>query len=410
MSCERLDRLIHLFLDGGLDQDQERGLQEHLSKCERCAKRLALLQKIEGTAKRFPAKEPSQEYWDTFSSRLRDKITAREQESPGFNLRKALESVFAYSPLKIKVAAGLVSIVLVFIIGKLYIDYKGQEIVPSKVTVQPEQPPPLEITDVEEEALPAAGTKERAQPIPEKPEVEKERVVPVVEPGKVKPVQEAARGKAEVLTKKGEPALQPEVTEEMPSVGIPAPPERLVEQPEEPPKAQLETAKAEPVGAGAEVKAKDKESRDVMAPREKAAKVVGIPEPAEVKEPKPKQFVLRDLRASVRAAVPTEPYVAREMTIPRIEEDDTLMRVEDLAQAIQVWKAYIEKNPDDSLTNEGYLQVATAYYVLAKLTADTTRISEGSKTIEEYIQRVKDREIKDQLNDRARKIEALRQK
>ncbi|NIN00444.1 MAG: hypothetical protein GTO24_20900 [candidate division Zixibacteria bacterium] len=410
MSCERLDRLIHLFLDGRLDQDQERELQEHLSKCERCAKRLALFQKIEGTAKRIPAKEPSQEYWNSFSSRLRAKITAREQESPGFGLKKALESIFAYSPLKIKVAAGLVSIVLVFIIGKLYIDYKGQEIVPSQVTVQPEQPPPLEIKDMEEEALPAAGTKERAQPIPEKPEVQKERVVPVFESEKVKEVQETARGKADVLTKKGEPAPEPEAGEEMPSVGIPAPPERLVEQAEELPKAQLETAKAEPVGAGVEEKAKDKESRDIMAPREEAAKVVGIPEPAEVEEPKPRQFVVRDLRASVRAVAPAEQYLAREMTIPRIEEDDTLMRAEDLAQAIQVWKAYIEKNPEDSLTKEGYLQVATAYYLLAKLTADTTRISEGSKTIEEYIQQVKDREIKDELNDRLRKIEALKQR
>lgn len=409
MSCERLDRLIHLFLDGRLDQDQERELKEHLSKCERCAAKLALLRSMEGSARRIETKEPSQEYWNTFSSRVRDKIAAREQESPGFDLKRALESIFAYSPLKIKVAAGLVSIVLVFIIGKLYIDYKGQEIVPSKVTVQPEQPPPLEITDMEEEeALPAAQTKERAQPIPEKPEVQKERAVPVVEPGKVKPGQETARGKAEVLTKKGEPAPEPGVREEMPSVGVPAPPERLVEEAEEPPKAQLETAKAEPVGAGVEEKAKDKESREIMAPREEAAKVVGIPEPAEVKEPK--QFVLRDLRASVRAVAPAEQYLAREMTIPRIEEDDTLMRVEDLAQAIQVWKAYIEKNPDDSLTNEGYLQVATAYYLLAKLTADTTRISEGSKTIEEYIQQVKDKEIKDQLNDRVRKIEALRQK
>ena len=125
MSCGRFDKLINLFLDGRLDESEERELKKHLSECERCQERLSLLESVEGRAKKFGIKEPPQEYWDSFSSRVREKILARKERSPAFGLKKSLESIFSFSPLKIKLAAGLVSVVLVFIIGKLYVDYRG---------------------------------------------------------------------------------------------------------------------------------------------------------------------------------------------------------------------------------------------------------------------------------------------
>jgi hypothetical protein len=86
------------------------------------------------------------------------------------------------------------------------------------------------------------------------------------------------------------------------------------------------------------------------------------------------------------------------------------MQVDELRITIQVWKAYIEKNPLDSLTNQGYLQVATCYYLLAKLSQDTTLISEGSKLIREYLSQIKDPMIEDKLRDRLKKIKTLRQR
>jgi len=87
-----------------------------------------------------------------------------------------------------------------------------------------------------------------------------------------------------------------------------------------------------------------------------------------------------------------------------------LMQVDELRRTIQVWKAYIQENPADSLTNQGYLQVATCYYLLAKLSQDTTVISEGSKLIEEYLDQIKDPTVKEKLGARLRKIKALRKR
>jgi hypothetical protein len=261
-----------------------------------------------------------------------------------------------------------------------------------------------------EEGFPVPETRRKKQPLYEEPKMRKEPAAKVRLEERVLPL-EAAKVEKDVLSRKGEPPFERGIVEERPlPSAVTALPEAVKEEAEALPKGQREAPETKTTGAGVEEKAGFEEPGDVLAPGEEADKIVGIPQPAEAKKPKSKQFVLPDLTASLRKAMPAERYVAREMAIPRIEEDDTLMRAEDLTQAIKVWKAYIEKNPDDSLTKEGYLQVATAYYLLAKLTGDTTKISEGSKTIKEYIEQAKDKETKDQLNDRATKIEALRQR
>ena len=86
------------------------------------------------------------------------------------------------------------------------------------------------------------------------------------------------------------------------------------------------------------------------------------------------------------------------------------MQADELRRTIQVWKAYIQENPSDSLTNQGYLQVAIGYYLLAKLSQDTTVISEGSKLIDEYVDQIEDRKVKEELSGKLKKIKALRKR
>jgi len=217
LRCEGFDKLIHLFLDGRLDQAKERELKEHLSECEICARKLALLESLEGGAKRIEIKEPTQEYWNTFSSRVREKIIEREEKSFAFGLRKALQSIFSFSPLKIKVAAGLISVVLVFIIGKLYVDYRGHEVVPSKKVIRTEEQPQFEIMDFKKEkGFPTPETKQRAPSISEKPKMKKE-VAPVGEPERKDLPEEDITGEKEVVSKEEKPPAQPQVAEEAPT-------------------------------------------------------------------------------------------------------------------------------------------------------------------------------------------------
>ncbi|MCK4404027.1 MAG: zf-HC2 domain-containing protein [candidate division Zixibacteria bacterium] len=401
MSCEKFDKLIYLFLDGRLDQGKEKELKEHLSECERCTKKLALLELVEGRAKKIKTKEPPQEYWDSFSSRVRETILARKEISPVVGLKKALESIFSFSPLKIKVAAGLVSVVLVFIIGKLYVDYRGQEILPSKTVIQTEEQPQLDIMEMEKkEGFPVEEGRRKIGLISEKSERERKAVSKVT-----------AEGEKEALLRKEKIPTHAEVAEEkpVPAYASDLEPQTLIET-EAPTEQQLIPPESKPTGAGIEERTEEKLVVKMAAPEGKAEKAEEVPQKGEVEQLVTKDISLPPPTTGFRPYSAMDHYVVNEKVIPKIEEDDTLKQVGELRRVIQVWKAYIEENPTDSLTKQGYLQVATAYYLLAKLSPDTTVISEGSKLLEEYLDQIKDPMVKDNLIDRLKKIKALRQR
>jgi hypothetical protein len=411
LRCERFDKLIHLFLDGRLDQDKERELKEHLSECKRCQKRLAFLQSVEGRAEKIEIKEPSQEYWDTFSSRVREKILARKERSPVVGLKKALEGIFSFSPLKIKVAAGLVSVVLVFIIGKLYVDYRGQEILPSKEIIQTEEQPRLDIMEMEKKkGFPIEEGRRRIESISEKPKMEREPATAIQQEGKAIPPKREEDERGALLKEKKIPT-QPKVGQEKTAPAYaPILEAQTPIEAEKPSEQQFTPEEIKPTGAGMEKEGIEEKVIIKMAgPKEKVQKAEAVPQKREAEK-----AVSKDVGASVKPAFRTylamDHYVVNKKTIPRIEEDDTLMQVDELRRTIQVWKAYIRENPTDSLTNEGYLQVAMGYYLLAKLSPDTTVISEGSKLIEEYLDQIKDPTVKERLDTRLKKIKALRKR
>jgi len=401
LRCERFDKLIYLFLDGKLNQGKERELKEHLSECERCGKRLAFLESVEGKAKGIKAKEPPQEYWDTFSSRVREKIVAQQEKAPAFSLKNALESVFSFSPLKIRVAAGVISVVLVFIIGKLYVDYRGREIVPSKEVIQTKKSPQLDIMEMErEEEFPIEEARKKVKPSHEKSEIGKQPATAVQQEGKALPPKRAGDEKEALLREKKIPP-RPEVVEEkaVPAYA-PALEAQTPEEIETPSERQLIPPESKPTGAGMEEGVEEKEVRKVAAPKEKAQKG--------------EETVSKDVtvltKPALRVSLAMDHYLVNEKTVPKIEEADTLMQADELRRTIQVWKAYIQENPSDSLTNQGYLQVAIGYYLLAKLSQDTTVISEGSKLMDEYVDQIEDRKVKEELSGKLKKIKALRKR
>lgn len=397
MKCERFDKLIYLLLDGRLEKNEESELQEHLSKCEKCAQKLALLKSVEGTAKRIEIEEPQQEYWDTFSSRVREKIMEREEKSPAFRLKKTLQDIFSFSPLKMKVAAGLVSVVLVFIVGKLYVDYRGQEIVPSREVIRSEEQPQLDIMEMEKkEGFPIEEGRKKVRPSLEKSEIGRLPTTADQREGKAIP-EKRGESEKEALVKEKKIATQPKVAEEK---ALPPPAPTLKDQPpvetKRPTEQEFIPLEAEPTGAGAEEGVGEKVAIKMATPREKVQKAEGISQKG-----KAEQLVTKDISL---------PPPTRGFRPYSTEEDDTLMQVEELRRTIQVWKAYIEKNPLDSLTNQGYLQVAMAYYLLAKLSQDTTVISEGKKLIETYLDQIAEPALKKRLSDKLEEIKALREK
>jgi hypothetical protein len=398
LSCEKFDRLINLFLDGRLDQKQEEELKGHLSGCPRCAQKLAFLESLEKEARGIKAKEPSPSYWDDFSTRVRDKITAKEESTTLFGLKNALESFLTFSPLKIKIAAGLVSLVLVFFIGKLYVEHKGEKMIPPLEVVQTEEQSRLDITEIEEErGLATQEIEPKGEPIPGEQKTMKE-TAPAAPPKKQPPSPQVAKGEKEAQIETPEVEELPE-----PSSYAPAITEETLLKAES--SLQISIVPEEKAfGAGTEGKI------------EKDMTKIAVPDKVDIKEAdatQKREKALEPPRESPKWAGPPQKgvgYSLNEIKVHKLEDNDTSATVEDLRRTIKVWRDYIEQNPSDSLTKEGYLQIGIAYYLLAKITGDSTSISQGSEILKGYIEGIENTEIKAQLEDRISKIEALRKR
>jgi len=404
LSCGRFDKLINLFLDGRLAQSQEQELKEHLSRCKDCREKLPFLQSVEQKAKQIKATEPSEEYWDAFSSRVREKIIARQEESSALGLKKLLEGIFSFSPLKVKVAAGVISLVFVFVVGKLYLEYRGEHILPSREAAQLKEQPKLERMDEElkEQPSPREEIGEEAPSTLKKPEAVEQGVA---ERGKrVLPSSKPAAEKTVSGTGEEAPSL-PKATEEKtvpaaaPAVQIPAPAKGKAEE-------QAVVTESKPTGAGIHQEAEEKKAKIAsvaeMAPSGTQDSLHG----SGLKD----ELVVDLGLVSHQTTSRTAAYELDGNLIPKWGAADTAVQPDTLKRAIEVWRAYIQEHPADSLSKQGYLQIATAYYLLAKAGQDTSLVSEGSNLIEQYINQVQDPTVKSDLSSKLKQIQALKQK
>lgn len=409
MKCERFDKLIHLFLDGRLEKSEESELQDHLSACERCARKLTLLKSMEGAARKLEIEEPSQEYWDTFSSRIREKISEREEKSFAFGLKKALQGIFSFSPLKMKVAAGLVSIVLVFIVGKLYLDYRGQEILPRKGIIQTEEEPQLDVTKIAKKGeVSEAEDRDRPARPPDEPKREKKAVD--VEEAKKTAVPSGEPISGEEMAEELGTLTAPEVAEERGEPALaPSPVDKPAAEAQTPSQQPGVSPEAEQIGAGAQEKLGRAQEAAATAEQEKIAESRDLLGEADA-EGRAKGSVDLPQPTGFRSYTATTQYEVNRVTIPKMQDDDTLMPAEELRKTIEVWTKHIEENPTDSLNSQGYLQVAIGYYLLAKLSRDTTIISEGTRVIEEYHKQSDDPTVKKELSSTLEKMKALKGK
>jgi hypothetical protein len=296
-----------------------------------------------------------------------------------------------------------VSIVLVFLIGKLYLEHEGKEMIPPLEVVQTEEQPRLDITEIEEErGLATQEIEPRGEPIPGGPETEKE-AAPVAPLKKQQPSPPVTKEEKEALSEKPETSTQLEVVE------IPAPAHAPAIQEEALGEAESSLRRSavpeeKPVGAGIEGKI-EKDVTKIAAPdKDETRRADATQKRMKAEEP---------TIYSLKWAGPPQKgvgYSLNEIKVHKLDENDTLGTVDDLSRTIQVWRDYIEQNPSDSLTKEGYLQIGIAYYLLAKITGDSTSISQGSEILKGYIEVIEDTEIKAQLEDRVSKIEALRKR
>jgi hypothetical protein len=405
LSCKGIDKLISLFLDGRLNESQRRKLEEHLSRCKSCKGKLSFLQSIQQKAKGIKAQEPPEEYWNTFSSRVREKLIAR-QEKPAFGWKQVLENVFSFSPLKVKIAAGVISVVFVFVVGKLYLEHRGEHIAPPQELAQMRQEPKSDHIQEELGNKPSPtgeSGKQAAPAVVAKPGAEKK---PADERGKEPPPSQIA-GEEKPVSQKGREILSPPPVrdEEAPSTAVPSAQTPSTVKAEAEEGAVVSESKS--AGAGADQRA------------QKKAEIVAIPEETGALKggDSAQENRLQEI-LSTQVGFVSPQTSSRIVSLPtnggppitKIGEADTLVQADTLREVIAVWRAYVKEHPTDSLSREGYLQIATAYYLLARAGQDTSQISEGVNLIRQYLDQVQDPAVKRELGRKLKQIQALRQK
>ena len=427
MKCKDYHKLMSLFLDGRLDGERERALKEHLAVCERCAEKLAFLEAAERRAREIEPEEPPREYWSTFSGRVVDRIETAREERSVYSLKRRLAGLFTISPARLRIAAGVVSVAVVASVVILYISRRGGDIVPPRMVTQTER-------------LAGAGEHrgdEQAAITPERAEPEREaldtRTMPVPAPGEGEKKEAPATPDLEerAVSEPGARDRQP-VTEEETAVIE----ERAREKSE--PAAALDAEKREREDAtalDAESRAREaaaaedaekleredattegaeKREEEDAVPQDRMGSTMGKRSKAlspayekSLPERKIDKSAMTE-KSDIGIARDREQFDLNGTFVPKVTEADTSIFEDELKMHIERWTAYIESNPGDSLSIDGFEQVAIAYYLLSRLTRDEAVIREGSSTVREYADRAADPALRDVLLEILRKMEALR--
>ena len=103
---------LSAYLDGALAEDRRAELEKHLKTCEACAAKLEEFVRVEQAAKKIPAPQLSEAYWENFASRVQNKLTIREKQKTSPGWLEALKSFFQPTTGKLAIAGSVAVILL----------------------------------------------------------------------------------------------------------------------------------------------------------------------------------------------------------------------------------------------------------------------------------------------------------
>lgn len=396
MKCEDFDKLIHLYFDGELDAGKSKEMEEHLLTCQNCVAKLQELKNLEAEAKRIRMPEPSSAYWKSFTEEVRNKIILRRRKSIWAKIKSGWESFFFYSPVKLRIAAGIASILLVFIIGKLYWDYKGKELEKirsekmEKVLIPQTQKKIEVLAPAVNESLQVAEQKEETTFASSKmsPVEEKIAQVPTLSESAISSIG----GKGEEKAKQADEGTSSEHK-----------------------KAITVTAERPVIEKGVTA------NLTTVTQAEMALKPPSLPETTLYVQKLPEEKrtgATTTLRATTAAKRDEELYPAESIRYYKVDtnwvraltEKDTLVEADTLKKVISSWKEYFEKKSASEWHPEGFTQIKIAYELLFLKIGDELLRQEGIKLLNRYKDSVIDQKIKNELANKISELEALKKK
>ena len=396
MKCEDFDKLVHLYFDGELDAGKSKEIEEHLLTCQNCAAKLQELKKLEESAKSIRMPELSPDYWKTFAERVRNEIILRRRKSIWARLKSGWESFFFYSPVKLRIAAGIASVLLVFIVGKLYWDYRGKEL--EKIRSEKMEKVLIPQTQQKVEAL-APAVKESLQVAEQKEETTftGSKMSPVEE--KIVQVPTPSESAISSIGEKGE--------EKAKQIGEGTNSEHK--------KAITVTAERPVIEKGVTANLR------TVTQAEMAMKPPSLPETILYVQKSPE-----DKRIRTTSGIPVSPRISigdksQPIEILRfyrldnnwvraLTEKDTLVEADTLKKVISCWKEYFEKKPVSEWAPEGFSQIIIGYQLLFLKTRDQSALQEGIELLDKYKTSVTDQKIKEELSQKIAELEALKKK
>ncbi len=407
VECEKFSRSISLYLDGRLDEAGERALREHLSKCPGCARTLAVLESAQNKARTGELVEPQPGYWDTFSSRVMEKIDAKKESPVGFGFRRLAAMIVPTPARRLRVAAGLVSIAAVIAVSVLYVEHRGGRVLPSGVSVPVEGAKgPGEAKDARTTHEVARMSNEQATP------KEAGDALGKVEAGGAPPKSQT--GLPEVAAKK---ELRPPSEANAPATAATEAMdvEKTAAAPHAPEKvAEGVEAKKTPEAARGEDQTTERTEK--KGAEKTAATPLAAQAPPQTEAVAEKTIETTGVESFAAArkdtdlVSPAKSFVVGGTALQEITDKDTVIAEDELRTLIATWKTHIEKNLTDSLASVGYRQVASAYCLLARQTRDETVVLEGARVIKTYLERTEDPTVREFLTVKLAEIEALKKK
>lgn len=395
MKCEEIDKLLHLYLDGELDVEKSKQIEEHLLTCQECAARLQGLESLDLAAKRIRMPVPSPDYWKTFSERVRNEIILRRKKSIWARIKSGWESFFFYSPVKLRIAAGIASILLVFIIGKLYWDYKGKELEKIRSEKMEKVLSPQAQKKVEVLAPAVRESLQFADQAKELTLLKPQTLHPKEEAGKVLTPKESISTFSEGKTQGILRTQVGFVTKETPADSL-----------------HIRGGRAGEV------------SKMVLSPESASiaiTKLKTLPETTLYVQKLPEEKrtgATTTLRATTAAKKDEGLYPAESVRYYKVDnewvraltEKDTLVSPDTLKKVTSSWKEYFEKRSVSEWIPEGFSQIEIVYELLFVKTNDESLRQEGIKLLNQYKDSVTDQKIKEGLSQKIAELEALKKK
>ena len=188
MNCNLIKSKLGSYIDRTISHAEIQEIEEHLDTCPECSQTITTIKHIDALGRRLMYSGPLPEYWKTLPKTITNRLGLRAETNLAEKLTIIVNEFFVSKTLRWGLTGALAALGLIFIFKEVY---------------RPEKPKLLKTNEKESVSL-------SSEIINSKKEIEDERKVKQIEPGKEKSLTIETAKIAEKNSLENEPTLKPE--------------------------------------------------------------------------------------------------------------------------------------------------------------------------------------------------------